>query len=198
MYTIPLTARLIPILLASSILAACGGNSETPSDTAVSPEAPAPTTATAGPEINEPLNPEKVKVTLSLVGQPVYVEGEDVLQFNIRVANTGQVDLVGAGTKPVNLAALLLGPDGPDKEPGMRDFVRVPLPLVAQGAQQILQANLPAEKLQGQTVEFQLVQEGVAWFDGFGQAPLDLGAYSRCSKEEKTLCDKAGTPVTKQ
>jgi hypothetical protein len=204
MYSVYSPPRLLPMLLASIFfLAACSNKSAAPTTTAVpsaaSSEAarntaisPAGTTV-----LNEALNPKEVKFILTLVGQPRYIADKDVLQFNIQINNQGQTTLVGAGTRPVNLAALLLGPNGPDKAPGLREFVRVHLPPIAPGERKTLEADLPGDSLKGQTVEFNLVQEGVAWFSGAGQAGLTLGAYSRCSDASKTLCDAAGTSVAK-
>lgn len=192
--------RRIAVLLASSLfLAACSDKPPAPTATvggsATHAEMHKPATPNTSTELNEALNPKDVKFSLSLIGHPKYIEDQDTLLFNIQVANHGGVALVGVGTKPVNLGALLLGPDGPDKPPGLREFVRVHLPLIASGDKKALQVMLPAESLKGQTLQFQLVQEGVMWFDGAGQSPLTLGAYSRCNSQAKTLCDAAGTPV---
>lgn len=200
MYSANSTYRLLPILLASSLfVAACSDKSDAPATTAPASAASAASTAATSSVgatvLNDALNPKDVKFTLSLVGQPKYIADKDVLRFNIQIDNQGQATLVGTGAKPVNLAALLLGPNGPDKAPGLREFVRVHLPVISPGAQKTVEADLPAESLKGQTVQFQLVQEDVAWFSGAGQAALTLGAYSRCGDATKILCDTAGTPV---
>ena len=203
MYSAHSTHRLLPMLLASSLfLAACSDKPAASTNTAMASAASskAATNTAISPAgttvLNEALNPKKVKFTLSLVGQPRYIADKDLLRFNIQIDNQGQTTLVGAGTRPVNLAALLLGPNGPDKAPGLREFVRVHLPSISPGERKTIEADLPGESLKGQTVQFQLVQEGVAWFGGADQTVLKLGAYSRCSEAAKMLCDAAGTPVT--
>lgn len=195
MYAARSTVRLVTVLLATGLLAACN-DAPPPVAPATKPSPAAAPAAPAVPgQLNSPLSADQVNVTLSLDGQPRYLSTEDALLVNVKIANNGQVELVGAGTYPVNLAALLLGPEGPDKAPGLRDFVRVPLPVIAKGTQSVVQVKLPAESLKGQKVQFQLVQEGVAWFNGFDQAPLDLGRYSRCNSGAKALCDGSDTPV---
>lgn len=147
-------------------------------------------------EINEALVPEQVSVSLSLAGEPVYLEDEDALLLGITIANNGQTDLIGSGSKPVNLGASLLGPHGANTPPGIRDFVRVPLPLIARGTEKTVRMKLPAKSLNGQTVQVQLVQEGVAWFNAFGQAPLKLDAYSPCNNASGALCNSSGEAVS--
>jgi hypothetical protein len=195
--------RHIPMLLASGLfLSACSDKPATPAaDTQVASagaETQKPAISTANTEENGPLDSKDVKFLITLVGHPKYVEDQDVLMFTVDVANHGRVPLVGKGANPVNLAALLLGPDGPDKAPGLREFVRVHLPLIAPGEQRPVQVVLPAKALKGQTVQFFLVQEGVAWFSGPGQSPLTLGAYSRCNGMANTLCDATGAAVSKE
>lgn len=201
MHSTIVATRLVALLAGSLFLAACGDNTGVPqaSEGAAEASSETPAAPAASPsvaEMNEALTAEQVDITLAVDGQPSYLRDEDVLLFNIRVGNQGKTHLVGVGTKPILLGVLLLGPEGPDKAPGLRDFVVVPLPLIAPGEAQTVQARLPAEALDGQTVQFQLLQGGVSWFDGFGQAPLNLGAYSRCNGADNTLCDSAGTPIT--
>lgn len=196
-------ARLLVVLLTTSlVLTACGDKADAPPANDESPvassDSPVATVApNASVEMNEPLTADQVSITLAVEGQPRYKQDEDFLLFNINVANHGKTHLVGAGTKPVHLGVLLVGPEGPDKAPGLRDFVVVPLPLIGMGETKTVEAKLPAKALDGQTVQFQLLQGGVSWFDGFGQQPLNTGAYSRCKGDDanKTLCDSAGAPV---
>lgn len=194
--------RHIPILLASGLfLSACSDKPATPAAgsqlASAGAESQKPAISAANTVEDGPLNSKDVKFSMTLVGHPKYVEDKDVLMFNVDVANDGRVPLVGMGTNPVNLAALLLGPDGPDKAPGLREFVRVHLPLIAPGEQKLLQVALPAKALKGQTVQFALVQEGVAWFGGPGRSAITVGAYSRCDGRANTLCDASGAPVSK-
>lgn len=181
------------------VLAACGNQSEAPA----SANAPAAGASSANApadssHINAPIPRDAISTRLELVGQPTYNKDDDSLNVKVRVSNQGKVGLVSAGTAMVRLGAMLMGPDGPDKAPGNRDFKRIDLPMIAPGSSAEVEAKLPAADLVGLSVRFDLVQEGVNWFSVYGQPTLDIGPYKRCEGQDKSLCDDKDQPVSGQ
>ncbi|ODU75061.1 MAG: hypothetical protein ABT17_05090 [Rhodanobacter sp. SCN 69-32] len=182
-------------------LAACGNQSEAPAG-ANAPAAGASSASTGTPadssHIDAPIPRDAISTRLELVGQPTYNKGDDSLDVKVRVSNQGKAALVSAGTAMVRLGAMLMGPDGPDKAPGNRDFKRIDLPMIAPGSSAEVEAKLPAADLVGMPIRFELVQEGVNWFSVYGQPTLEVGPYKRCDGQDKSLCDDKGQPVSSQ
>lgn len=182
-------------------LAACGNQSEAPAG-ANAPAAGASSASTGTPadssHIDAPIPRDAISTRLELVGQPTYNKGDDSLDVKVRVSNQGKAALVSAGTAMVRLGAMLMGPDGPDKAPGNRDFKRIDLPMIAPGSSAEVEAKLPAADLVGLPIRFELVQEGVNWFSVYGQPTLEVGPYKRCDGQDKSLCDDKGQPVSSQ
>lgn len=182
------------------VLTACGNQSAAPSG----PNAPAAGTSSANASaptdsshiINAPIPRDAISTRLELAGQPTYNKDDDSLNVKVRVSNQGKVGLVSAGTAMVRLGVMLIGPDGPDKAPGNRDFKRIDLPMITPGSSAEVVAKLPAAGLVGLPVRFDLVQEGVNWFSAYGQPTLDIGPYKRCEGQDKSLCDDKGQPVS--
>lgn len=182
-------------LLSLALLAACGR--ELPAPAEPTPTAPAPAVGIdAVTAIDAPIPPEQIATRLELAQAPRYNAAGDSLELTVRVHNDGQATLVGQGSAMVNLGAMLLGPEGPDAPPGLRDFVRAPLPLMAPGTQAEVAISLPAEPLLGLPVRLELVQEGVNWFANYGQPVLDLGPFQRCQGGAGTLCDADGQALS--
>lgn len=155
-----------------------------------------PAESTPSSEINQPLAPENVGAALSLIGSPRYREADDALVFDVEVKNTGQSSLVSAGSKPVQLGVTLAGPEGVDKAPGKRDFVRAKLPLTKPGGTAQVTVEIPAEAALGLQVQVELVQEDVAWFGRrYGHPTLEVGTFQRCVDEPSTLCNTSGERV---
>jgi hypothetical protein len=175
------------------ILAACGNQSSAPSGASTMPSSQAD--ASADQHINSPIPPDAISTRLEFEGHPTYDKDDDSLNVEIRVSNQGKRSLVSAGTAMVRLGAMLVGPNGPDQPPGNRDFKRIDLPMTPAGQSSVVDAQLPARLLLGLHVRFDLVQEGVNWFSAYGQPTLDLGPYTRCNNQEKSLCDGNGHPV---
>ncbi|MDE2249764.1 MAG: hypothetical protein KGJ96_14485 [Xanthomonadaceae bacterium] len=182
-------------------LAACGNQPEAPHSTSTSAAQASSANANAPTDsshINAPIPRDEISTRLELVGQPSYNKGDDSLNVKIRVSNQGKVGLVSAGTAMVRLGAMLMGPNGPDKAPGNRNFKRIDLPMIAPGSSAEVQVTLPSADLVGLPVRFDLVQEGVNWFSAYGQPTLDIGPYNRCAGQDKSLCDDKGQPVSGQ
>lgn len=180
---------LLALCAATLLLAACGKNTSPPVTASPAEEPPAATAA------NAPIPADQLGATLALVGSPGYDSSDDTVHARISITNTGRVALSSKGAHIFNLGVMLVGPDGPDKVPGNRNFVRVPLPLVAPGSQIEVDAVLPAEPLLNLAVRADLVQENVSWFAGYGYATLEIGTFQRCDGEPRTLCDDNGNPV---
>lgn len=193
---------ILPVAIAMAMtLAACGNQPETPEGA----NAPASGVSRANASkqadsstINAPIPRKAISTRLELVGQPTYNKDDDSLNMKIRVSNQGKVGLVSAGTAMVRLGAMLMGPDGPDKAPGNRNFKRIDLPMIAPGGNAEVKVKLPVADLIGLPVRFDLVQEGVNWFSTYGQPTLDIGPYKRCEGQEKSLCDVKGQPLSDQ
>lgn len=178
-------------LLSLALLAACGR--ELPAPAEPTPAAPAPAVGVdAVTAIDAPIPPEQIATRLELAHAPRYNAAGDSLDLTVRIHNDGQATLVGQGAAMVNLGAMLVGPEGPDAPPGLRDFVRAPLPLMAPGTQAEVAISLPAEPLLGLPVRLELVQEGVNWFSAYGQPSLDIGLFQRCDATPGTLCTEDG------
>lgn len=181
---------LLALYAATFLLAACGKDSSPPAPAATA-EAPA-----AAPAANAPIPADQLGATLALVGKPAYDSSSDTLHVRISITNTGRVALSGEAPHIFNLGVMLVGPDGPDKAPGKRDFARVSLPRVEPNARTEVDAVLPAEPLLNLAVRADLVQEYVSWFAGYGFAPLEIGTFRRCDGQPHTLCDDSGNPVS--
>lgn len=179
--------QVILALAVTTALAACGNETSAPSH-ATNSNAPALSQAKT-PAINAPIPRDAISTKLELTDHPIYDEADDSLHVEIRVTNQGKANLVSAGTAMVDLGAMLMGPHGPDQPPGKREFVRTKIPLIAPGNSAVVEAKLPAAQLIGLPIRFELVQEGVAWFSGYGQPTLDIGPYKRCDGIDKSLCD---------
>lgn len=181
-----------------------GPTEPVPSEQAASttPSGAEPTTVAGNPgnyEIDVPIPREDIKTELAIIGEPVYRAKDDILVVNVDVANLGNSPLVSAGTRPVQLGVTLAGPDGVDKVPGKRDFIRAKLPLIIEGGRGEVQVKAPVAPLLGLKVQLELVQESVAWFGrGYKQPILDIGTFQRCNGVAGTLCDESGTPLTQQ
>lgn len=189
--------RISPWLLSGSLLL-----------TACSPEAPAPAGQAAGnadggpaaegapasvdTAINAPLAAADINTRLELVGAPVHIAGSDVLRITVSVHNDGRATLASEGGAPVRLGVMLLGPEGPDKAPGNREFKRIAIPVIPAGSRAEVTAELPVQPLLGLGVRAELVQEGVNWFSAYGEAPLDVGTFSRCGDADTAVCGADG------
>jgi len=190
-----LIARTAALAAAIALLVGCGR--ELPAPAEPSTPTPAAEAASAAPitTLEAAIPAEQIATRLELVGSPRYAAGSDTLELVVRVHNDGQATLVGAGAAMVNLGAMLVGPDGPDVAPGVRDFIRAPLPVTVPGSQVEVPMSLPAAALLGLPIRLELVQEGVSWFGNYGQPSLDIGAFQRCGGAEGSLCDADGQAV---
>jgi hypothetical protein len=154
--------------------------------------------AQAGPDfkLDQPIPREDIQTTLRLASPPVYRAANDTLVLSVEVGNQGKSALVGQGEMPVQLGITLAGPDGVDKEPGRRNFVRARLPLVQPGDTTVVNVQVPAAEILGLALNAELVQERAGWFGrNYKQPILEIGTFQRCGDADKTLCDASGQPV---
>lgn len=179
------------IIAASILLTACGPQS--PSSSGDSTDQPS-----SSAQINAAIPKEDVSTQLALAGHPTYAPNDDTLHVPVKVINRGKATLVSSGTNMVRLGAMLMGPEGPDKSPGKRDFVRTDLPAIAPSDSATVEAKLPVAYMNGMPVRFDLVQEGVNWFSAYGQPTLDIGPFKRCGGDNKSLCDSNDQPIPAQ
>lgn len=172
-------------------------------DSAMSDAEPAASDAStnaelAGPDfkLDQPIPKEDIQTTLALAAPPEYRAGNDQLLLRIEVGNQGKTALVSRGEMPVQLGMTLAGPQGVDKEPGQRNFVRAKLPLVQPGASEEIVVQVPADKIIGLALNAELVQERAGWFGrNYKQPVLEIGTFQRCDGVEKSLCDASGLPL---
>ena len=160
-------------------LAGCSGTDVAPP--AQETEAPAPeaVTASAKPLV---LKRGMVNVLLEPAGTPSLNAATGKVDVPVRITNRGQVALSSAMQPPVNVGVQILGTGGTSKDPGaVRDFIRAPLPSVEPGKSVEVMLSVPLqERMRGHQLSVELVQEKVAWFSSFGQAPLKVGPFERC------------------
>lgn len=161
----------------------------------VEPEDPA---IQVGPdfELDQPIPEADIRTSLALAAPPTYQPDTDMLLLRVEVDNQGASPLVGQGEMPVQLAAILAGPEGVDTPPGRRDFIRARLPLIRAGSTGEVGVRVPAEDILGLGLQFELVQERAGWFGRrYGQPVLEVGTFTRCDGAAATLCDASGTPI---
>jgi len=146
------------------LLVGCQDKTGTNSDKSLAASKPAGGDPNA---INAPIAPEAYKVTLALYGTPSLAFHGTSARYQVQVKNEGTVPVYGAGKNAVNLGVTILSSDGTIDGPGgLRDFLRVPLPLLAPGQSASVALSIPADaKVDGKTVRLATVQEFAAWHD---------------------------------
>lgn len=182
----------LPLLIASSlVLSACSSNEgEAPVaavEKAAEPSSPQPTA--------QRLTKEQVATTIEQVGSLGYNAADDTLVVSVKVTNNGTASLPHAGANPVSLGVLQMVPAA-SGTPTRGQELRVQFESdVAPSTNAELIAVIPAALAVGNTVQLELVQEGVAWFGyDFQQPTLILGPFARCT-DGKALCDADGKAI---
>lgn len=155
---------------------------------------PAPAPAEAQ---GTPIAKDDIGIRIELVGEPTYSEADDTFNAHLKVTNSGNATWPAKTTLPVHIGAVLLVGEG-DK-PERRDAGRVLLPSdLAAGSSVELDAKLPAESVVGGKLQFEGLQENVAWFGvDYGQPTLVVGPFQRCAQSPKSLCNESGTALAK-
>jgi YD repeat-containing protein len=122
------------------------------------------------------LTRDQLNVTLTITSAPALsADGQSVLT-TVDIANNGKVTLASAAPHPVNLGNHLI--DGTGNQV-VGDLTRASIPEIAPGSHAAVVISTPAAQLlgTGRRVQFELVQEGIAWFQSFGFTPLVAGPY---------------------
>lgn len=123
------------------------------------------------------LVPSEVNVTLSVVAAPsLSVDGQQV-STTIDISNHGTETLTSFGPYPVHLGDHIVDASGHIL---VNDLDRVNIPDIAPGGHAAVTISTAANNIvgTGRRLEFLPVQEGVAWFDRFGTAPILVGPFA--------------------
>lgn len=190
--------RLRLALLAASVavaLCACDRgaveNKQTAAEAPLGPQPVAPESQKVDENaINAPLATEAYGAKLKLAA-PSQNEDGTSLHFIVEVENAGTSPIYGVGTKPFNIGIQVLGNDGsPDGPGGVRDFMRLPLPLIKPGETAKLVADIPFDsRLEDRKLRFAVVQEFVRWYEEADQSHPEVGPFKHCGA---SLCDNDG------
>ncbi|TMN19309.1 hypothetical protein [Pseudoxanthomonas sp. X-1] len=164
----------VALLALGGLLAGCLDKTGTGSETATATSQPAQTDPSA---INAPIPAEAYGVKLSVTDAPSVAADGKSATYQVRIENDGTAPVYGAGTNPVNLGIIILGSDNTIDGPGgTREFIRVPLPLLPPGQAATVVATIPVDaRIDGKTLRFATVQEGVAWHDSSNT--VDAGPF---------------------
>lgn len=186
--------QLMSALLVVGAMTACSKNdNEAVQDPAAAAAPPAPESV----GVNAPIPRNDIDLVFSAMGAPTYDPATDTISFTVNVANNGKTTLASAGSYPVNVGVVILGPDGTLKTPpAKQDFVRIHLPQPLEPGQKLdLPVKFKVAPTLGGTVIVDAVQERVAWFRGYQKPVLTLGTIVRCDGKEKTACFSDGTAI---
>ncbi|WP_429199205.1 hypothetical protein [Luteibacter sp. W1I16] len=119
---------------------------------------------------------DQVNVTLTITAAPsLSADGQSVLT-TVDIANNGKVTLASAAPHPVNLGNHIIDAAGNAVQ---FDVTRQGIPEIAPGQHAAVTIATPSSLLlgSGRRLQFEPVQEGIAWFQSFGFTPLVAGPY---------------------
>ncbi len=176
--------------VAASALAACSSNNE---ETPIGGAPAAAPTSPSTEKTNPPLKAEQVNVSVTITKEPTYDAAADQLIVTVGVQNKGNVTLPVTGGSPVTLGIVQKVPNEhglPDKRGA--DTRGAFTADIKPGATGEVGVTLPASFVIGNKVEFEPLQENVAWFGfNFNQPTAVIGPFARCA-DDKGICDAAG------
>lgn len=177
------------ILLTCFWIFVAGCDREPPASGRGDPLSNATTEELASPGMDSPLQASEVGSKVEFVGSSPVQSDENVFTARFRVTNTGSTTLVSSGTRPVRLGIQLvqLESDGSMRVLN-KDFARASLPAIASQESAEVDAAVPLKLAMGYSLLVLPVQEGVAWFDHFGQEPLIVGPVRECGDGTVGLC----------
>lgn len=180
------------LIVSPLLLTACSKEGEAP--------APAPAAPAAPAQASGHLTKEQISSNIEQVGSVAYNAAADTLTFKIKVQNKGTAAWPATGANPVSVGIVQLQPAAPGaSEPARGQEARAPLAgdLTPNGEAEVT-AVVPGTFAVGHQVQFELVQEGVAWFGfNFHEPVLIVGPFTRCA-DGKGICDAEGKPVAAQ
>jgi YD repeat-containing protein len=122
------------------------------------------------------LSADQVSVVLTITSAPsLTADGQTVLT-TVDIANNGKVTLASADPHPVNLGNHTIDAAGKDVQ---FELSRKSIPEIAPGQHAAVTISAPAAALLGSNrrLQFEPVQEGIAWFRSFGFTPVIAGPY---------------------
>lgn len=119
--------------------------------------------------VKGPLTPSEMRSSIELVGTPKLSADGKNWMLTVRITNNGDSAIGTDGKWPVSLGAHLLEKDGKVIE---NDYLRNFLPMIGPNQSAELDLSLTADKINDKIVEFDLVQDGVAWFASNGSHTL--------------------------
>lgn len=188
----------LPLIFASSLmLTACSNESETP---AAAKDAPAAQEQAAPEQAAGHLTKEQVSSNIEQVGTTAYNAAEDTLTVKLKINNKGTAAWPAAGANPVTVGVVqLLAPAAGTADPTRGQEARAPLAAdVLPNGETEVTAVVPGAFAVGNKVQFELVQEGVAWFGfNFQQPVVVVGPFARCA-DGKSVCDAEGKAIAAQ
>lgn len=122
------------------------------------------------------LQPNEAGSTLTVVAPPTLSSDGQTLTATLDVANTSYINFVSSGQYPINLGNHLADAAG---NMVVNDITRAGLPVIPPGGHAMVSISQPAAGATGtgRLVQFELVQEGKAWFRSYGYGPVSVGPY---------------------
>lgn len=186
-----LKSALIALALASALTACSSGSDASGGDT----NSNAAVNTSAKP--SKPFTAADVKVQVAQNGVVTLNSDGSVLHVPISIDNQGSVDLDSSAAPPVNIGAHLLDKNG---AVSILDLVHASLGDISAGTKKTLVVDVPATQLADHVLAIVPLQEGVAWFDTLGVAPLKVGPFKSCQAPDHSdaLCTADGALVAKQ
>lgn len=177
--------------VAAGSLAACSSRSEEATSQ------PSPSAASADTaKTNPPLKPEQVNVVVKVSSGPTYDPASDQLNVTVSMLNNGNVTLPVTGVNPVTMGVVQKVPNVsnlPDKR-GAESRAAFAADIGPSSTAEV-QVVLPAAFVVGNKVEFDALQEGIAWFGfSYNQPTAIIGPFIRC-EGGTGICDGEGRPL---
>lgn len=187
----------LPLLVATSLfLSACSSNeSGAPTEAAAAVSANQPTQTNPPTSAGIRLTKEQVSTSIEQIGVPSYNATDDTMTVQLKITNNGKVPLPSGGANPVSVGVVQMTPNPAGEATRGQEF-RAPFAGdLAPSSSTEVTAVVPGAFASGNSVQFELVQEGVAWFGyDFQQPVVVLGPFKRCA-DDKGLCDADGKAV---
>lgn len=138
-------------------------------------------------------SPEQAKSNLALNGEPVFIPASHIVRIPVEFSNLGSRQFSSHEYPAIRLGAQLFNASNKIEQ---IDFARADIPDLAPGSQASVNIDLKSDQIDGRHVRILAVQEGVAWFDRFGQKGIELGPFHDCLNNNKPwLCDSEQRPL---
>lgn len=122
--------------------------------------------------VDEKLPAGDRRVAMNTVGTPMWSAADHCWKVTVQLTNLGDLPIGSDGKWPVNLGVHLLDPAGKLLD---NDYARVRLPMIGPGKSATVVFETPDSRANGNIVEFDAVQENVAWFHQTGSPVLRVG-----------------------